>query len=321
MSQPPNTTLSRSTSGTVSLIFGERPSVRLPKADRAHLRERSNGVGQTLANGENAGNRRRADGAKTDEQNAQFALCRSDFRVFHSRQLYHYARWESCFRQRGRKRSTCAGDRDDRRRLGDRLLNVGCTDASLLGAMSAKVGLSGRACAIVPDETQAARARRGAEKGRRAARDRNRTARQVSLRGWRVQPDRRRQSGQGCCRACGPSARRDAAAGAPDARAARPDRRHRARRRAAGSARCSVRRHRRQPIRTTHRLAGPSPRSRPKASARPGNSPSGTGCPSSKAYVSGDTPANNPHFSNNSRRQVPARDLPCQVGRHIPKWR
>lgn len=47
--------------------------------------------------------------------------------------------------------------------LGDRLLNIGCTDASLLGAISGKVGLSGRACAIVPNEVEAARARRGAE--------------------------------------------------------------------------------------------------------------------------------------------------------------
>lgn len=48
--------------------------------------------------------------------------------------------------------------------LGDRLLTIGCTDASLLGAISSKVGLSGRACAIVPSEADAARARRGAEK-------------------------------------------------------------------------------------------------------------------------------------------------------------
>lgn len=49
-------------------------------------------------------------------------------------------------------------------KLGDRLLNIGCTDSSLLGAISSKVGLSGRACAIVPTEADAARARRGAEK-------------------------------------------------------------------------------------------------------------------------------------------------------------
>ena len=47
--------------------------------------------------------------------------------------------------------------------LGDRLLQVGCTDASLLGAIGSKVGLSGRVCAIVPDDAHAARARRAAE--------------------------------------------------------------------------------------------------------------------------------------------------------------
>jgi ubiquinone/menaquinone biosynthesis C-methylase UbiE len=47
--------------------------------------------------------------------------------------------------------------------LGDRLLHIGCTDASLLGAISSKVGLSGRICAVVPDEADAARARRGAQ--------------------------------------------------------------------------------------------------------------------------------------------------------------
>lgn len=48
--------------------------------------------------------------------------------------------------------------------LGDRVLQIGCTDGSLLGAICAKVGLSGRASAIVAGEADAARARRGAEK-------------------------------------------------------------------------------------------------------------------------------------------------------------
>lgn len=48
--------------------------------------------------------------------------------------------------------------------LGDRLLQVGCTDASLLSAIGSKVGLSGRVCAIVPDQAHAQRARRAAEK-------------------------------------------------------------------------------------------------------------------------------------------------------------
>ena len=47
--------------------------------------------------------------------------------------------------------------------LGDRLLQLGCSDASLLAAIGSKVGLSGRVCALVPDDTHAARARRAAE--------------------------------------------------------------------------------------------------------------------------------------------------------------
>jgi len=48
--------------------------------------------------------------------------------------------------------------------LGDNLLLVGCTDASMMGAIGSKAGLSGRVCAIVPDESHAARARRAADK-------------------------------------------------------------------------------------------------------------------------------------------------------------
>jgi ubiquinone/menaquinone biosynthesis C-methylase UbiE len=66
------------------------------------------------------------------------------------------------FRRGGEKHALAVAMIDVK--LGDRLLNIGCTDSSLLGAISSKVGLSGRACAIVPTETDAARARRGAEK-------------------------------------------------------------------------------------------------------------------------------------------------------------
>lgn len=47
-------------------------------------------------------------------------------------------------------------------KLGDRLLQVGCAHAGRLGAVAAKVGLSGRAVAVTPDEASAARARKGA---------------------------------------------------------------------------------------------------------------------------------------------------------------
>jgi SAM-dependent methyltransferase len=50
-------------------------------------------------------------------------------------------------------------------KLGNRLLLVGCTDASLVAAVGSKVGLSGRACALVSTDEDEARARSGAERG------------------------------------------------------------------------------------------------------------------------------------------------------------
>ena len=47
-------------------------------------------------------------------------------------------------------------------KMGDQLLQIGCADGARLGAIAAKVGLSGRAVAVVPDEDSAVRARRGA---------------------------------------------------------------------------------------------------------------------------------------------------------------
>jgi ubiquinone/menaquinone biosynthesis C-methylase UbiE len=47
-------------------------------------------------------------------------------------------------------------------KMGDRLLQVGCSDGGALAAVAAKVGLSGRAVAVVSDDASAERARRGA---------------------------------------------------------------------------------------------------------------------------------------------------------------
>jgi SAM-dependent methyltransferase len=47
-------------------------------------------------------------------------------------------------------------------KMGERFVQIGCAHAGRLGAVAAKVGLSGRAVAIVPDEVSAARARKGA---------------------------------------------------------------------------------------------------------------------------------------------------------------
>src|SRR6266850_4259821 len=47
-------------------------------------------------------------------------------------------------------------------KMGDRVVQIGCAHGGRLGALAGKVGLSGRAVAIVPDEPSAARARKGA---------------------------------------------------------------------------------------------------------------------------------------------------------------
>ena len=47
-------------------------------------------------------------------------------------------------------------------KMGERFVQIGCANGSRLGAVAAKVGLSGRAVAIVPDDTSAERARQGA---------------------------------------------------------------------------------------------------------------------------------------------------------------
>jgi ubiquinone/menaquinone biosynthesis C-methylase UbiE len=49
-------------------------------------------------------------------------------------------------------------------KMGDRLLQIGCSDGGALAAIASKVGLSGRAIAVVPDVETAVRARKGAER-------------------------------------------------------------------------------------------------------------------------------------------------------------
>jgi len=47
-------------------------------------------------------------------------------------------------------------------KMGERFVQIGCAHAGRLGAIAAKVGLSGRAVAVVPDEASAVRAQKGA---------------------------------------------------------------------------------------------------------------------------------------------------------------
>src|SRR6476620_2252443 len=47
-------------------------------------------------------------------------------------------------------------------KMGDQLLLIGCAEGGRLGAIAVKVGLSGRAVAVVADENSAVRMKRGA---------------------------------------------------------------------------------------------------------------------------------------------------------------
>src|SRR5947207_13826441 len=47
-------------------------------------------------------------------------------------------------------------------KMGDRLVQVGCAHGGRLAALAGKVGLTGRALAVVPDSESAARATKGA---------------------------------------------------------------------------------------------------------------------------------------------------------------
>jgi ubiquinone/menaquinone biosynthesis C-methylase UbiE len=47
-------------------------------------------------------------------------------------------------------------------KMGDRMLQIGCANGGALAAVASKLGLSGRALAVVADEASAARVRKGA---------------------------------------------------------------------------------------------------------------------------------------------------------------
>jgi len=51
-------------------------------------------------------------------------------------------------------------------KMGDRLVQIGCADAGRLAAVAGRVGLSGRALAVVPAESVAARVSTRGARGR-----------------------------------------------------------------------------------------------------------------------------------------------------------
>src|SRR5205085_8854538 len=127
--------------------------------DRSHLGEGADWFGQASPNGENAGDRGGADRTEANEQHTKLAARRIDFkRCRHGEKLYHFGMLR--FGRRDNPHMLAVGMTGVN--MGDRLLEIGCADGGRLAAIAAKVGLSGRAVAVVPDEAAATRARKGA---------------------------------------------------------------------------------------------------------------------------------------------------------------
>ncbi len=205
-------------------------------------------------------------------------------------------------------------------KLGDRLLHRGMHRCVSAGSDWVK-SRAERARVRHRARRRARRARAACRREvRLAAGDRNRKSREVSVRRRRVQPDRRRQSGRTAVGHATRAARRDAASRhfAPSLRAAGSSSSNGRARRPRRTARFVGVGTRRSTLQIVGRRA--SRRSRPKASARPDCWRSVTACPSSKAYVSGDTSRITLIFPSNSRRTV-RQGICLNTGRHIPKWR
>ena len=153
----------------------------LAETDRAHLRQRADRLGESLANGEHAGDRRRADGAEADEQDAELSAGGSDFNgCGHEEKLYHHCADDSPAARRDDPYLLVVGMTGVR--MGDRIAQVGCAHGGRLAAIAGKVGLSGRAVAVVPDEASAARARKARRGAGVLRRDRDRAADEAAAR-------------------------------------------------------------------------------------------------------------------------------------------
>ena len=133
---------SRPASGTNSLIFGARGLGALAEPDRAHLRQRADWLGQTLADGHHAGDGGGADGAEADQQHAELAACRGDVEWWsHNRPLYH-EEMRMFLRAVERRREPLAVTMSGVR-LGERALQIGVDDPGIVGALAAKTGMTG----------------------------------------------------------------------------------------------------------------------------------------------------------------------------------
>ena len=166
---------SRPASGTNSLIFGERLSVRLPRRIVPICVSDPIGLARSLADGDHAGDGGGADGAEADEQDAELALRRSDFnRCRHGEKLYHHRVDDSPFRGASNPYMLVVGMTGVK--MGDRMR----ADRLRARRPPRRRRRQGRLCRAAPSQScrrslGGARRRRRVE-GRRARRSRGRAA-------------------------------------------------------------------------------------------------------------------------------------------------
>ena len=120
-----------------------RPSVgAFAESDRAHLGERSDGLREALADGVHPGDEGRADGAESDEKDAEFALCWRNLDGFHRGvELYHSAM--ALFRHAPPQQPLIVSITGVR--IGQRIVGVIGGDARLFLDVAARVGITGGA--------------------------------------------------------------------------------------------------------------------------------------------------------------------------------
>ena len=191
MSQPPNTRSSSAASGTTSLIFGERPSVRLPRrmvpiwvsepiglarplrmamtpamvvvltAPRPTSRMPSLPRAGAMSTGVGTNENYIAVSSQQSavDRRLPTADCRlptADWATLHCPSMLM-----NPFTRRAETHLLAVSMTGVK--MGDRVAFVGCAHGGRLAAIASKVGLSGRAVAVVPDDRTAAVTRKGAE--------------------------------------------------------------------------------------------------------------------------------------------------------------
>src|SRR5262245_61598216 len=156
MSQPPNTRSSSAASGTTSSIRGERPSVRLPSRTVPICVSEPIGLANPLRIAVTPAMVVVLT-APRPTSNTPSRPCAGAMSTGVGMKEKLYSMWM----KRQDPYQLVVGMTGVK--LGDRVVQVGCAHGGRLAAVAAKVGLSGRAVAVVPDDASAKRAQKGAE--------------------------------------------------------------------------------------------------------------------------------------------------------------